>query len=164
MKLLLALLLAQVSVGEGLPDAGTFTRPIEVFADRLQVQGKHRQATWTGHVRATRGRTLLRCDRMIAHYRNGEEIARLECLGNVEVEDGNKWAKGERADFDNDTGILVVTGKPEAREGRNYMRGERIVFDVNKDTVEVDRPSSIFETKGGPPQLPRTAPDAGLRK
>ena len=170
MKLLALLLMlgqsldAGVSPGGG-PDGGApggFHFPIEIVSERLQVQGKMKQATWYKNVHATRGPTKLACDKLVAHYYNGEEIRTMECLGHVEVEDGNKWAKGDRADFDNITGIVIITGNPEAREGRNWMRGNRIIFDTTKDTLEVEHPNSIFETKGGAPALPRTQGDAGV--
>ncbi|MFN0063044.1 MAG: LptA/OstA family protein [Myxococcaceae bacterium] len=140
----------------GVPDGGVSLRhPIEVKAEHLQVQAKLGQATWTGNVRAKRGATHLTCDRLVAHYRIGNEITHLECFGNVEVVDGTKWAKGERADFNNETAVLVVTGNPEAREGKNHMRGTKVIFDVAKDTLDVEKAQAIFETKGGPPRLPR---------
>jgi lipopolysaccharide export system protein LptA len=159
--LLVLLILAQVAPN---PDAGLldgFNQPLQVTADHLQVQGKAKQATWTGHVHATRGTTQMQCQKLVAHYQNAEVVTRLECTGNVEVVDGDKWARGERADFDNTTGLLVVTGHPEAREGKNYMRGERILLDVTKDTMEVERARSILETKQGAPTLPtKNAPSA----
>jgi lipopolysaccharide export system protein LptA len=164
MKVLLTLLLlAQADAGT--TDAGSpFQNPLLVTADRLQVQGKLKQAVYTGHVHAVRQTTKLQCDKLIAHYRTSEEINRLECMGNVQVFDGDKWARGERADFDNVANILVVTGHPEARQGRNYMKGDKIVFDVGKDTVEVERADTIIETRGGPPALPRSphASDGGV--
>ena len=151
----------------GAPDGGAtappgFHFPIEILSEHLQVQGKMKQAIWTKNVHATRGPTKLACDRLVAHYYNGEEIRTMECLGHVEVEDGNKWAKGDRADFDNITGVVVITGNPEAREGRNWMKGNRIIFDTTRDTLEVEHPNSIFETKGGAPSLPRISADAGV--
>lgn len=159
-------LLLLATLGAAPPDAGSsgqasLRHPIEVNADRLQVQAKLGQAVWTGHVHAKRGDTLLDCDRMVAHYKNGSEITNLECFGNVEVNDGAKWARGERADFDNVSGILVVTGNPEAREGRNHMRGIKVTFDVAADTLEVEKAQAVFETKGGPPKLPRNSRDGG---
>lgn len=147
--------------GAGAPDAGTppavspatFKRPVEITADKLEIAGKRNEAIWSGHVRAKRGPTRLKCDRLIAHYTGAQEVTRIECVGGVEVEDGDRWAKGDRADFDNVAGVLVVTGSPEARQGPNHMRGTQVTFRVDKDVLEVENAQAIFETsgKGVPP-------------
>jgi len=133
----------------------TFKRPVEITADRLEIAGKRNEAIWAGHVRVKRGPTRLRCDRLIAHYSNAQEITRIECIGSVEAEDGNRWAKGERAEFDNVAGVLVVTGNPEARQGPNHMRGTKVTFRVEQDTLEVENAQAIFET------APRGVPALG---
>lgn len=145
----------------GAPDAGTpppvspatFKHPVQIDADKLEIQGKKNQAIWAGHVKAVRGGTRLSCDRLIAHFTPAQEITRLECLGGVEVLDGDRWAKGERAEFDNVAGLLVVTGSPEMRQGPNHMRGTKVTFHVESDVVEVESPKVVFETapRGGVP-------------
>jgi lipopolysaccharide export system protein LptA len=164
---------AAAAGGGGAPNAGApapkavapaaFKRPVEITADRLEIAGKRNEAIWSGHVRAKRGPTKLKCDRLIAHYSNAQEITRIECIGGVEVEDGDRWAKGERADFDNVAGVLVVTGSPEARQGPNHMRGTKVTFRVEQDTLEVENAQAIFETSKGMPAIgggkaPATAP------
>jgi len=125
-----------------------FKRPVEILADKLEIIGKRNEAIWSGHVRAKRGPTHLRCNRLIAHYSGQQEITRIECVGEVEVEDGDRWAKGEHADFDNLAGVLVVTGAPEARQGPNHMRGTKVTFKVDQDTLEVENAVALFETSG----------------
>ena len=140
-----------------------FKRPVEITADKLAIAGKRSEAIWSGHVKARRGTTLLRCDRLIAHYTRAQEITRIECVGGVEVEDGDRWAKGERADFDNVTGVLEVTGSPEARQGPNHMRGTKVTFLVEKDVIEVQNAQTVFETsaRGGP--VPGTRSKGGKK-
>jgi lipopolysaccharide export system protein LptA len=134
-----------------------FKRPVEITADRLAITGRRNEAVWYGHVKARRGPTLLRCDRLTAHYTQAQEITRIECVGGVEVEDGDRWAKGERADFDNVAGVLEVTGSPEARQGPNRMRGTKVTFRVEKDVIEVENAQTVFETSG------RGVPGLGAR-
>ena len=115
-----------------------FKNPVNITADRFEIQGRRQEAVWLGNVKAVRGRTILTCERLIAHYTKQQEINRIECVGRVEATHGDMWAKGERADFDNVSGILTVTGSPEARKGQNQLRGARIVFDVARDTISVE--------------------------
>jgi lipopolysaccharide export system protein LptA len=127
----------------------SFAQKVEVQSDRLELQGKSNQAVWVGHVRAKRGDTALSCDRLIAHYTQDQQISRIECVGSVEIVDGNRWAKGERADFDNVKGVLVVTGAPEACQGPNYMKGTKVTFHMDKDLVEVQDPKVIIHPEQG---------------
>ncbi len=137
-----------------------FKSPINITADRFEIQNRRQEATWTGNVRVVRGRTVLTCDRLIAHYTKAQEVRRIECVGNVEATHADTWAQGERADFDNVTGNLVVTGNPRARQGKNEMKGARIVVDVTRDTIRVENATVIVDEANGK-TLPRTAPKPG---
>lgn len=133
-----------------------FKNPVNITADRFEIQARRQEATWSGNVRAQRGRTQLTCERLVAHYTASQEIRRIECVGDVEASHGDIWAAGERAEFDNQTGNLVVTGNPRARQGNNHLRGVRIVVDVTLDTIAVERAETVIESTPtqGVPRLP----------
>jgi len=139
-SLLLALALAAPDGGTGVPSQKSVRQKIHITAEKLEIHGKGNELVWTGDVHADRGTTKLTCDRLVAHYTSDQEVSEIECLGSVEIVDGDRWAKGERAEFDNVRGILVVTGKPEARQGRNLMRGSKVTFYMEKDLIEVKDP------------------------
>lgn len=123
-----------------------YKNPVHIKADSFEIQGKKQEALWIGNVRAVRGRTVVTCNRLIAHYTAAQEITRIECVGNVEATHGDMWARGERADFDNVRGVLVVTGSPQARKGPNAMKGAKITFDVTRDTIAVEQAETVFES------------------
>jgi lipopolysaccharide export system protein LptA len=129
--------------------------PIHISADTFEIQGKRQQAVWSGRVRAVRGQTVITCDRLVAHYTRAQQISRLECVGNVEAVDGDRWAKGERAEFDNAAGVLVVTGSPIARQGPNLMRGTKVTFHVGKDLVQVENATIVWESAPVAPPRPK---------
>lgn len=133
-----------------------FKNPVAITADRFEIQGKRNEAEWIGHVKAVRGQTLLSCERLIAHYTKTQEITRIECVGGVEATHGDMWARGERADFDNVAGILVVTGNPEAKKGPNRIQGAKIIFDVARDVISVEGGAkTLFETGATKSPLPK---------
>lgn len=119
--------------------------PLLIDADHLKVEGKKQEATWRGHVKVTRGPTHIFCNRLLAYYTEQQEVRRVQCFGNVEVISEDKWAKGDQADFDNITGILVVTGNPEAKQGANHVRGTKVTFSVDEDTIEVDNATAVLK-------------------
>ena len=127
--------------------------PVDIASDDLEIFDKKHVAFWIGHVKARSGTTDITCNRLTAHYAKSQsqekEITTIECVGNAEVQDGDKWAKGERADFDNRTGVLVVTGSPEAKQGTTHVRGTKVIFYRDKDTIKVENARTVFETKDG---------------
>ncbi|HZH03132.1 MAG TPA: LptA/OstA family protein [Myxococcaceae bacterium] len=133
--------------GTSVPSLAARVEKVTIHADRLQILNKQMLMVWTGRVRAKRGTTDLQCDRAVASYSDAQtrEVTRIECTGNVVVTDGDRWAKGERADFDNLASILVVTGSPQARQAGNTMRGSKVVFNMANDTVEVENARAVFE-------------------
>jgi lipopolysaccharide export system protein LptA len=123
---------------------------IDIVSDKLQLRGLEKRAVWTGHVKAKRGSTDIWCNELVAYFREDQTISRLECTGAVEVFDKDKYAKGDRADFDHVKGILQITGSPEAREGTMRLWGTKVTLDVNKDKMYVENPRSVMEQPTGP--------------
>ena len=138
--------------------------PVDIRAELFELLGNKNQASYKGNVRVKHRTLDLRCDELTAHYSKGnaQQVQRVECVGNVEAVDGDRSAKGERADFDVASGTLVVTGSPEARQGNNYMRGTKVTLTVGNRRIRVENAETIFETSPeGLPQLPGAAPRSG---
>ena len=134
--------------------------PVFVDCDRGRMEGSSQRFVCTGHVKMVRNTTTLTCDRSIGHYlgKDATEITRLECFGNVEAVDGERWARGDHADYDTQKEVLVLTGNPEARQGTNTMKGDRVVFYVDTDLIEVERVKGVLESKGKEPGQKKPVP------
>jgi lipopolysaccharide export system protein LptA len=120
--------------------------PVEIAADL--VTGDRAQAVFTGNVQV-RHRTLdLRCEKMTAYYTGGaqQEVTRVECTGGVRAVDGERSARGERADYDVPAGVLVVTGSPEARQGTLHMVGTKVRLTLGSERLEVENAKITMET------------------
>ncbi|MFL5321504.1 MAG: LptA/OstA family protein [Myxococcaceae bacterium] len=135
------------------PDAGTTQKlspelakePVQISGDQFEIQGKANTATYSGHVKVlvpNKGATL-QCDKLVAHYTSAQEVSRIECIGNAEATQGDKWARGDRADFDNTSGIVVITGNPQARQGGSEVTGDRFVIDLVGDTLKGEAVKTI---------------------
>ena len=138
--------------------------PVDIRAELFELLGNRNQASYKGNVRVKHRTLDLRCDELTAHYSKGnaQQVQRVECVGNVVAVDGDRTAKGERADFDVASGTLVVTGSPEARQGPNYMRGTKVTLTVGNRRIRVENAETIFETSPeGVPQLPGASPRTG---
>ena len=138
--------------------------PVFVDCDKGRMEGSQQRFVCTGHVKMVRNNTTLTCDRSIGHYvgKDATQVTRLECFGNVQAVDGERWARGDHADYDTVKEVLVLTGNPEARQGTNTMKGDKVVFYVDTDLIEVERVKGVLESKGKEPgpKKPTPAPPA----
>ncbi len=126
-------------------------QPVRIDAEKLTGYGKEKRAVWTGRVRARKGDALITANRLVANYNDLEELTHAEAIGNVEVEERDRWARGDKADFDNRKGVLVVTGNPQARQGPNRMKGDRVTFTLGSERLEVEKAETVIQTEGRRP-------------
>lgn len=156
--------------------------PIEVLADdAIEWHRDQRMVIARGNARATRDGTTVYADRLIAHYRDrggsaaptgvtppsgtnlggSGEIWRLEAERNVRIVGGNDRAEGDRAVYDLDRRVLVLTGRAlsltngedrvTARDALEYWaetrmavaRGDAVVTSEDR-TLEADTVVAYF--------------------
>jgi lipopolysaccharide export system protein LptA len=114
---LLSLLLAAPAAAQGFGlDAGSSDQPLQVDADQ-GIEWRRDQSVYVarGNAKATRGPVTVHADMLTARYRDkkggGSEIYQLEAEGNVRIVSTNETAYAERAVYDGDQNVLVLTGK-----------------------------------------------------
>lgn len=118
---------------------------VSIDADLLVLEGPINEAKWTGHVHAVKAKTTMLCPELTAHYDAAGEIDRVLGRGGVEVTEGDRWARGQNADYDVPKGQLVVTGKPTARQGKSRMKGSKVTFFTGTEFLEVENATTIIE-------------------
>lgn len=131
---------------------GGVSDALAIDADTLVLESPRASATWKGHVKVTRGATVLTAPELVAHYDERGEVTRVQAKGGVEATERDRWARGQRADYDVKRGVLVVTGSPEARQGKSHMKGTRVTFLPGTDFIDVENATTVIELdrkKGG---------------
>ncbi len=124
---------------------------VSIDADKLELFGKDKEATWTGKVRAVKDKTVLLAPELTAFYDDAGEVTRVKARGGVEVTEGDRWARGQQGDYDVPNGVLVVTGNPQARQKKTRLRGTKVTFFTGTDFLEVENATTIIEgEKKGP--------------
>lgn len=118
---------------------------VSIDADLLTTEGLKNEAKWTGHVRAVKDKTTLLAPELTAHYDEQGEIKRVLARGGVEVTEGDRWARGQNADYDVPKDTLVVTGKPEAKQGKSRMKGTKVTFFSGSEFLEVENATTVIE-------------------
>jgi lipopolysaccharide export system protein LptA len=114
---LLALLAAPPAFAQGFGLAtGASDQPLQVDADQ-GIEWLRDQSLYIarGNAKATRGPVTVHADTLIARYREkpggSSEIYQLEAVGNVRIVSTNETAYADRAVYDGDQSVLVLTGK-----------------------------------------------------
>lgn len=159
MPLALALLVAVLTLLAGAADAATRgsppaakppvqnapsgDEPIEINADRLEVQQDRQVAIFRGNVEATQGAIRLRADELKVYYRAadraqkqqdppapGGSISRIDAIGNVFVSSPEEVAQGAAGTYDVLRKEIVLTGEVVLTRGANVIRGDRLVLNL----------------------------------
>jgi lipopolysaccharide export system protein LptA len=126
---------ANVAFGTIRQDTGL---PVEVTADNLSVDQATGTAIFTGNVLIGQGEMRLSASSVLVVYRaNGEGIARLEATGGVTLVSGPDAAESERADYDIDTGTIVMTGNVLLAQGRNALSSDKMSVKLSDGTAQM---------------------------
>ena len=130
--------------------------PVDIRADRLELDQKSGRAHFEGSVEVVQGALTLRCVRLKARYAKGRIVA-LDAEGEVQLS-GDGWtANAARAAWDRAAGRLVLTGDPRIRRGGDTLRGARVLVwpDEERVVVEQARGRITAPPLGSPPGADR---------
>lgn len=122
--------------------------PVDVQADRLEVQDRADRAIFAGNVHATQGELTLDTPRLTVAYSGGHgnagapKIHRLDAAGGVTVKSPSETARGDFGIYDLDRKLITVIGNVQLNRENNQLNGSRLVIDLDSGRAVVD---------GGPP-------------
>jgi lipopolysaccharide export system protein LptA len=111
-----------------LPTTASAEQPLDIRADRLELDQKARTAVFEGAVQASQADLTLTCTRLIARYDAEGRVAALSAEGDVRVRSEALDAQAATARWDRESGELVLTGKPRVRRGVDRLAGDRIRY------------------------------------
>lgn len=120
-------------------------RPATIRADRLDYFDEGRKARYAGHVELDTEDTRIQSDRLDVYFSAGKtaadsEVNRAEAQGNVKIVQPMRYAKGENAVYDVQTGKVVLTGGPPTvyDTEKGTITGQRMTFFIHNDRLLVD--------------------------
>ncbi len=138
---------AQTSVAFGTirqdPDA-----PVEVTADELAVDQDTGTALFTGNVLIGQGDMRLAAPRVLVIYKEDQTgIQRLEATGGVTLVSGPDAAESERADYDIDTGLILMSGDVLLTQGNNALTSDTMRVNLQDGTAQMrGRVKTVFQS------------------
>jgi lipopolysaccharide export system protein LptA len=115
--------------------------PVDVEADRIEVQDRADRAIFSGNVRVNQGGLRLSSARLTVAYAKGGggiDIERLDASGGVSVTSATETATGEFAVYDLPRRIITMVGGVTLVKGANRISGGRLVIDLNSGRAVVD--------------------------
>ena len=154
-----ALLLAAPATAQGVqvPFGGLqhdSSLPVEVSADRLEVDQTAGDAVFTGNVVVGQGEMRLSAARLQVIYAEGGEgtrtrIDRMHATGGVVVTNAEEAAEAREAVYSIKDGNIVMTGDVILTQGRNAISGNRFTVDLNTGQGVMEGPvRTILQPEG----------------
>ena len=121
--------------------------PVDVSADRIEVQDRADRAVFAGNVHAVQQDLTLDTPRLTVAYSGGTggnnvQIHRLDAAGGVVVKSPSETAKGDMGIYDLELKLITLSGNVQLDRENNQVSGQRLVIDLDSGRAVVD---------GGPP-------------
>jgi lipopolysaccharide transport protein LptA/LPS export ABC transporter protein LptC len=141
--------------------------PIDVEADRLEVDDRAKQAVFKGNVRVAQGDFVVRTSTLRTHYtgqagladqttaaskKQAAQLTRIQAQGKVIVTSKNgQDATGDWADFDMKDNKVTLGGDVVLTQEKNVVRGTQLTIDMTtgKSTIHND-PGAAWTAKADP--------------
>ena len=127
--------------------------PIDVTAQRIEVQDRADRAVFAGAVHVTQSDLTLDTDRLTVAYSGGAnsnvQIRRLDASGGVVVRSPSETARGDFGIYDLDRKLITLLGNVKLLRDQNQVSGARLVIDLESGRAVIDGgPPGVNETGG----------------
>ena len=125
--------------------------PVDVSADRIEVQDRADRAIFAGNVHVTQAELTLDAARLTVAYSSsgGVQIRRLDAAGGVTVRSPSETAKGEFGVYDLDRRLITLIGDVQLNRGANQVNGSRLVIDLDSGRAVIDGGPAGVNQSGG---------------
>jgi lipopolysaccharide export system protein LptA len=157
--ILAALPLLALAQGAQVPFGGLehdATLPVEITADRLDLDQAAGTAVFTGTVKVGQGTLRLAADRVEVFYDDAAasgtgKVRRMVAEGNVTLTNGAEHAEADHATYEVAAGTIDMTGNVLLTQGQNALSSETLHIDLETGTGQLQgRVQTIF-TPGAEP-------------
>ena len=125
--------------------------PIDVAADRIEVQDRSDRAVFAGNVQVRQASLTLDTARLTVAYTSGGgiQIRRLDASGGVTVKSPSETARGNFGIYDLDRKLITLVGAVQLNRGGSQINGQRLTIDLNTGRAVVDGgPAGVGQSGG----------------
>lgn len=126
-------------------------QPVEVTADRLDVNQTDGTATFAGNVVVVQGELTLTAARVLVEYGDTEprEIERIHAFDDVTLISPTEKAEGDEAVYEVTSRSVLMTGNVLLTQELNVVSGERLTIDLDTGTGVVEGRVRTILRSGG---------------
>jgi lipopolysaccharide export system protein LptA len=125
--------------------------PIDVAADRIEVQDRSDRAVFAGNVQVRQASLTLETARLTVAYSSGGgiQIRRLDASGGVTVKSPSETARGNFGIYDLDRKLITLVGAVQLNRDGSQINGQRLTIDLNTGRAVVDGgPAGVGQSGG----------------
>lgn len=132
-----------------LKDHDTY-QPIDISAERLEMQQKQGRAIFTGAVQVLQGKLTLRSRTITVFYDRSDtdgdpSISRLDAQGQFELLSDSETLTGDWGIYDVDRQLITVGGAVVFKQGTSELTGSRLEFDLVSGLAKLDGENTASE-------------------
>jgi len=114
------------------------SQPVEITADSLSLNQNDGTAIFKGNVLILQGSMRITAPEVLVVYNQETSgIAQLEATGRVLLVKDKDAAEADRADYDIEEGIVVMTGDVLLTQGPNTLNSNKMTVDLNTGSAEM---------------------------
>jgi lipopolysaccharide export system protein LptA len=119
--------------------------PVDVAADRIEVQDRADRAIFSGNVVVRQGELTLTAARLTVAYSGGggPQLRRIDATGGVVVRGPSETARGDVGIYDLERRIITLIGAVSLVQKDAKVNGGRLTIDLDSGRAVIDG--------GGPP-------------
>jgi outer membrane protein assembly factor BamD len=113
-------------------------KPINITADRMEAYQNENKVVFEGNVVINQEDLYLYARKItaeLASTKEGGGVKRIEATGDVRITQADRVATCQRAEFDNLSRTIVLSGQPKIWQGKDRIFGERIIVQLDKEKV-----------------------------
>ena len=125
--------------------------PIDLTADRLEVQDRADRAIFAGNVHVKQDELTLDTSRLTVAYSSsgGVQIKRLDASGGVIVRSPSETARGSFGIYDLDRKLITLVGDVVLQRQGSQLSGQRLVIDLDTGRAVIDGgPAGVGQSGG----------------
>jgi lipopolysaccharide export system protein LptA len=137
---LVAAALLSPALGQSALKGHNSDAPVDVAADRIEVQDRADRAVFSGNVVVRQAELTMTAARLTVAYSSagGIQIQRLDASGGVTVRSPTETARGRFAIYDLPKRIITLIGGVTLTRGASQVNGGRLVLDLDTGRAVLD--------------------------
>lgn len=127
------------------------SQPVEINADKLDLDQAAGTAVFSGGVRVVQGALRLASDRLQVFYADAAasgsngQVQRMVATGNVTLSNGSEAAEAAEATYEVAAGTIAMQGDVLLTQGKSALSSQSLKIDLNAGTAALQgRVQTIF--------------------